>query len=789
MPAAVLAAATAVRIIFSALAYATTFDTSTPGLMALNILKGERPLFFYGQHYMGALEAYLAALLFKLFGVSELTLSLSPILFSSGWVAGTYLLFSELFGRRSGLASALILAAPGWYVLWYSVGSYGGYPAAFCFGTWALWLCLRIAWRDHSAVSEWAHVLALGVVCGLGLWTSYLSAPYILTGAVLVGIGLIPRRGRGIRWKTIARFMVGGVLFLAAFSPVLLSYGEAGGGHVADWEFSLRKIGKSVDIIFNDCLPELMFWRAPLPAGLKAAATGSIFMGLGLFVWGIFTARDWMERRRRLVPVMFGVIFLAFYLPHVMSAIKAPRYLIPLWTMLLFSAFGTAVTLKNRWGSAVGWALLVFWLGFGLLTVGLDIGRWHEKKSFKVARRMRVVENARKAGARAVMMVGGQHFGYTGQILSLYSGGDIAFVSVFKERHQPSAQSAESEPKIAQACDRKILDKVTASLDRMLVEYDVINDSWICLISEVKVPRSARLSIAPAEMAVTLDGCSTGTAGRLIDRTRETAVGGDFGEDIGFTVDLGRTRRVDGLRLSSTGCFKFLLPKGYTISVSENGTDYRVISAVEQCIPVSYIAGDGVYLKGYFGWMECRFGGVEARYIRLRFTAGQGRWKRWSVSEVFVFEQTGADPGDPAHEVSRIASALRENGIDFTVCDRWLSGKLFDLLPHRKGRPPVYPRFNPVYPETVMSRAVAPEKGLAVAPEAALADECERLIKELYGEKAVRKRIDLAHYSLLLLDNAEVKSQTKLRLAWDGFTLVKTGNPGLLIGEIMQGRR
>jgi predicted membrane-bound mannosyltransferase len=47
----------------------TDSDESTIGLMALHIAyHGEAPIFFYGQGYMGTLEAYLPALLFYLFG-------------------------------------------------------------------------------------------------------------------------------------------------------------------------------------------------------------------------------------------------------------------------------------------------------------------------------------------------------------------------------------------------------------------------------------------------------------------------------------------------------------------------------------------------------------------------------------------------------------------------------------------------------------------------------------------------------------------------------------------------
>ena len=75
--AAILALGFALRLNLSLKAFFSTFDTSTVGLMGIHILEGERPLFYYGQNYMGALEAYVAAVMFALFGVSTTSLSLS----------------------------------------------------------------------------------------------------------------------------------------------------------------------------------------------------------------------------------------------------------------------------------------------------------------------------------------------------------------------------------------------------------------------------------------------------------------------------------------------------------------------------------------------------------------------------------------------------------------------------------------------------------------------------------------------------------------------------------------
>src|SRR5436190_2446516 len=47
-------------------------DEALVGIQAQNILRGEWPVYYYGQAYMGSLEAYMMALLFAIAGCSVL---------------------------------------------------------------------------------------------------------------------------------------------------------------------------------------------------------------------------------------------------------------------------------------------------------------------------------------------------------------------------------------------------------------------------------------------------------------------------------------------------------------------------------------------------------------------------------------------------------------------------------------------------------------------------------------------------------------------------------------------
>src|SRR5437667_9934818 len=73
-------------------------DEAVVGLMARHIaFLGERPVFYYGQPYLGSLEAFSTAPLFVLFDSSTLGLKLVPTAYSLGFLALSALVARRLF--------------------------------------------------------------------------------------------------------------------------------------------------------------------------------------------------------------------------------------------------------------------------------------------------------------------------------------------------------------------------------------------------------------------------------------------------------------------------------------------------------------------------------------------------------------------------------------------------------------------------------------------------------------------------------------------------------------------
>ena len=58
-------------------------DEAVVGLMAKHILDGEYPIFFYGQSYMGSLDAFLIAGMFKIIGEKVIAIRIVQIILYS----------------------------------------------------------------------------------------------------------------------------------------------------------------------------------------------------------------------------------------------------------------------------------------------------------------------------------------------------------------------------------------------------------------------------------------------------------------------------------------------------------------------------------------------------------------------------------------------------------------------------------------------------------------------------------------------------------------------------------
>ncbi len=340
-------------------------DEAVVGLMALQVPR-ELPVFFWEQHYLGSLEALVAAGMFAIFGPSGAVLKAVPAAFSLLFVALVYLTGRHSFGTGPALLSAAYLAVPPSFLAVWSVKARGGYAELLATGQLFLFLCQMVAERPGRG----ARLAALGgLVGGLALWIHPLALVYLLVGVVYVGLSL---RGR----LAPATLAMGAGGFVVGASPVL-AY------NVVEEFASVRYA--TVDGIGSGSallnLWGLARYGAPVLAGLAEGTPskvlldedwphrpGSSFVVMGLLMLLVgFVASRYLGSLQSLVrgspsPRRRGALFLLLLLaipPFVAVSRFAelwaePRYALPVYGSIpLFAALAWQVRARSRRGFSI----------------------------------------------------------------------------------------------------------------------------------------------------------------------------------------------------------------------------------------------------------------------------------------------------------------------------------------------------------------------------------------------------------------------------------------------------
>lgn len=350
-------------------------DEAVVALMARHILHGERPLFFYGQAYLGSLDAWLIAGAFAVFGQAVWVIRAVQIGLYLGVIVTTYWLGWQIYSQRwiAGVA-ALFLAVPTVLVSLYTTVTLGGYGETLLIGNLLLLAAFR--WNGSPAAPPWV-TFGLGILAGLGWWTFPLIGVYLLPIAVYVFLtGLWP--GRLASFKHLLPVVLGFGIGASPWLWFVISGGltavtETGGSAIvgasatnpivalAEHTFSFLLFGLTV--IFGLRAPwySSHFWLA-LPLAPLALM---LFSALIVFiVRQAAVKRDGAYARR---AVLIGVCVtnaLAFILTP-FGADPSGRYFLPMTVPLALLLAEMLFELSARYRK-VAWALVGGVLAFNL---------------------------------------------------------------------------------------------------------------------------------------------------------------------------------------------------------------------------------------------------------------------------------------------------------------------------------------------------------------------------------------------------------------------------------------
>ena len=305
------------------------------GIMGRHILRGARPVFFYGQYYLGAFEAYLVAAVFGLLGESMTTLRLVPTAFALAWIPLAGLIAARVFGRAAGYLAAALVALPSPFAFQWGFTAWGGHSNVVMILA-AVYLLLLVLERVDRV-----RLAALGFIAGFSLWVNQLAVAYVPVYAYVLARWVRPTR------KQVRLLLLAGVVGLGPLIYGNVVHPLATARNLAyrvgsSWRLSSRLVKQAPD-------EEARFYRSvPLFQVLGAQpqrdgnwSLGGTAAALMLLLGGL--AGAWgTYRRRRDAPVVFrgAMVVLACIGMSVVVGISGffgqpvGRYNLPLYPLL-----------------------------------------------------------------------------------------------------------------------------------------------------------------------------------------------------------------------------------------------------------------------------------------------------------------------------------------------------------------------------------------------------------------------------------------------------------------------
>ncbi len=163
-------------------------DEATMGLAALHIAQGaDWPVWFYGQHYMGALEAYAAAPLVWIAGPTVVALRVVTLACYAVFLWCAYRLTRLLYSPWLAVLTVGLLALGADRVVRDQLIAGGGYPEVLPLGAGAVLLALLLGLdRLRRPLVGFA---GFGLLLGLAFWDDWLIAPYALVAVAVLVVG------------------------------------------------------------------------------------------------------------------------------------------------------------------------------------------------------------------------------------------------------------------------------------------------------------------------------------------------------------------------------------------------------------------------------------------------------------------------------------------------------------------------------------------------------------------------------------------------------------------------
>ena len=623
-------------------------DQAVTGLMGVHILRGEFPIFFWGQHHAGIPESYGAAVTFFLFGISRTALSLVPALAAVGLVLALYRTGSVLFGRSAGLLAIVFATAVSPYVIAHYVRARSYYIEHLLVGQIALlgaalWLA-RSATLTEAARTR--ALVAMGLAGGVGLYFGFQIVDALVPAALallLVDPGLPLRRGA---WLGLGAFLLGSLPFWlynlthdwATFDVGVRFQGvESGGAAARSLFFNHLPVILGVQDYVNT--PPYLPWPFSLVVPVVVGSATALLVVRVLWGW----------RRLRRDPALAGEALVLVTAAVTVGMVwygrflAVPRYLVPLAAPLaLILARACQLTWRrSRVVAVVGAAAQ-------LIAVGIPLVRdvtvlWPDSRSAYQAERAQDRALFAFLEARGLLRAYSYEYWITPR-LTFDSGERIIFAEPFNDKQPALTKAVDEWPRPAHLIRGSVgvfenwLKMLRIRSQRQVVSGFTLFWDFTRPPDVVGLPRAGwtvRTSAGAGEPAELTDGQQ---------ESGWSSAPGPPGT-AWVEVDLGQTRVVSGLALLTDQPEH--LVQGLVVEAIDGPEPARTLTRVQTGGFTPFWA-NGALRAVPMRSTTVLFPPVEVRRLRLTEVEPAGNW---AVSELFVLGPvTGPGPADATIE-------------------------------------------------------------------------------------------------------------------------------------------
>lgn len=663
-------------------------DEAIVSLMAKHILRGEFPIFFYGQNWFGSIESFVIAFFFLVMGITTEALKYAPLLMYSLFCTLTYLLARELYSHRVGLISMMwCVVAPA--RLWeFSLTPIGGYVETPLFSVFLLWVAIKLIRADRRGERIFWYLFA-GLIGGLGWWTT----PMMFYSLVAVFIFiLLKERLDAFKYGillTLPMFILGSLPFwVFYFTQGFEVQGLAFGYHLHYFPVGIK------NFLFK-AIPSLYDIERFKEIGFLAFVACALFYGISLILLFLSSAKDfillfrWRKKKTsgREIFILFFIVTALTYSFSLYSQRVSPHYILAI-SCLFPIALGHLVIYKfKRLRIYLSGIFVIFLIAQATLIHAFV--KDQSAKSVDYYSKMRQLTDFLERNNFDRLYA---NFYFGSNVICFLSKEKVIASAPYYERYKPY------EEILDRANNPGLLDGKEHLLDNF---YQTSGGSglttnykdWVWIQHGFKEPKQIYRQIMPEGWQAKSNRDQEGASAafdRILERgwsTREEQRPGQF-----YELDLGQIYDLGLIRVLNKGSFHGDFPLEFKLEVSKDGLEWEEIFSHAKGELFYWSGPRPYYWEMGFRW-ELRLPSTLARFIRMT-QLGTRSGHHWVMHEIFVYERMSKEASS-YEGLDGLLRFIRNKEFKSVFADRWLSAKIREQVGEsiKTMRPYLWPNF------------------------------------------------------------------------------------------------